>query len=156
MDWKAYDWQSQKVGQKGEVLTRNDYRCGFCKGKGIISHNKAIRCPGCAVAGTVRIPGFVTICAYCNGDGRAHLNRNIPCSVCKGKGVVSIESKDIEICPVCKGIGRERGSSLPCLKCKGKGVVAKPKTLLEDIKVEDEISQESNSNEEVSGDEEKS
>ena len=33
MDWKTYDWQSQKVGQKGEALKRNDYKCGFCKGK---------------------------------------------------------------------------------------------------------------------------
>ena len=172
MDWKTYDWQSQKVGQKGEALKRNDYRCGFCKGKGIISHNKAIRCPGCAGAGTIRITGFVTICAYCNGGGRAPLNRDIPCSVCKGKGVVPIEGKDIEACPVCKGSGRERGSSLSCLKCRGKGVVAKPKITTEDVnpvrsgaprrgtsngvKLEDEVLEENNSNTEVSDGDQKS
>ena len=127
MTWKVYNWQNQKVGQKGEVLDRNDYRCGFCKGKSILSHNKAIRCTSCAGVGTVRIPGPVVICAYCNGTGRAHLNKNIPCSVCKGKGVVSIGSKDVEACPLCKGGGKEHGSSLPCLKCKGKGVIAKIK-----------------------------
>jgi len=156
MDWKTYDWHSQKVGQKGEALKRNDYKCGFCKGKGIISHNKAIRCPGCAGAGTIRITGFVTICAYCNGGGRAPLNRDIPCSVCKGKGVVPIEGKDIEACSVCKGSGRERGSSLSCLKCKGKGVVAKLKIPTEDVKLEDEVLEENNSNTEVSDGDQKS
>ena len=163
MEWKTYDWQSQKVGQKGEALKRNDYKCGFCKGKGIISHNKAIRCPSCAGAGTIRITGFVTICAYCNGGGRAPLNRDIPCSVCKGKGVVPIEGKNIEACPVCKGNGRERGSSLSCLKCKGKGVVTKipavggaGKIPIEDAKLEDEVLEENNSNMEVPDGDQKS
>jgi DnaJ-class molecular chaperone len=125
MEWKIYDWQSQKVGQKGEVLNRTDYTCGFCKGKGIIPSNKAIRCPACGGAATVRVRGLAVICAYCNGDGRAHLNRDLTCSVCKGKGIVPIESNNIEACPICKGRGRERGGSLPCFNCKGKGVVAK-------------------------------
>ncbi len=132
MEWKVFDWQSQKIGQKGEVLNRNDYTCGFCNGKGIISHNKAIRCPACAGTGTVRVPGPAVICAYCNGNGRSHLNRDLTCNVCKGKGVVPIESNHIEICPLCKGLGRERGSSMPCLTCKGKGVVVKPKVTEED------------------------
>ena len=125
MEWKVFDWKSQKVGQKGEVLNRNDYRCGFCKGKSIVSHNKAIKCPACRGAGTVRVLGLAVICAYCNGEGRAPLNRDLTCNVCKGNGVVSVSSKDIEICPTCKGRGRERGGNLPCLICGGKGVVAR-------------------------------
>ena len=26
MDWKTFDWKSQKVGQKGEVLTKTVYK----------------------------------------------------------------------------------------------------------------------------------
>ena len=42
-----------------------------------------------------------------------------------GRGVVSVSSKNIEICPTCKGRGKERGENLPCLICGGKGVVAR-------------------------------
>ena len=42
-----------------------------------------------------------------------------------GRGVVSVSSKNIEICPTCKGSGREKGGNLSCLKCGGKGVVAR-------------------------------
>jgi DnaJ-class molecular chaperone len=121
MDWKIFDWQSQKVGQKGEVLNRSDYRCGFCKGKGIIS--KVLKCPVCSGIGRVRIVGWAVICAYCNGDGRAYLNRALSCSVCKGKGVVNISSRNIKICPTCNGKGREARMDLFCLICKGKGVI---------------------------------
>jgi len=153
MEWRVFDWQSQKVGQKGEVLNRNDYKCGFCKGKGIISHNKAIRCPACAGASTVRVPGSAVICAYCNGDGSSHLNRDLTCNVCKGKGVVSIESNNIEVCPLCKGKGRERGSSMPCLTCKGKGVITKKGAPVEEAVQETE--EEKIEDEEVSNGEEK-
>jgi len=32
MYWKTFDWKNQKVGQKGEVLNKTSYKCGFCKG----------------------------------------------------------------------------------------------------------------------------
>jgi len=54
------------------------------------------------------------------------------------------------------GSGRERGSSLSCLKCKGKGVVTKPKIPTEDVKLEDEVLEENNSNTEVSDGDQKS
>jgi DnaJ-class molecular chaperone len=124
MEWRVFDWNSHKIGQKGEVLNRNIYRCGFCKGEGFIIRKKS-NCPVCLGKRTVSLPGLAVICAYCNGEGRAHLNRDLTCSVCKGKGVVPIESEHIEICSICKGLGRERGSGMPCLTCKGKGVIAK-------------------------------
>ena len=40
---------------------------------------------------------------------------------------------------MCKGRGRERGSSLPCLRCKGKGVIAKPKVSVEERKEKENI-----------------
>jgi DnaJ-class molecular chaperone len=129
MNWKTFDWKSQKVGQKGEVLTRDVYRCGFCKGKGIVSRNKEISCPACSGTAEARIPGLAVICAYCNGAGRAHLNKDLTCNVCRGHGVVPIASRDIASCPACKGLGRECGSGLPCLACKGKGVISKGETL---------------------------
>lgn len=86
---------------------------------------KGTRCPACLGAGNIKVPSPAVICAYCNGEGRSFLNRDLTCIVCKGRGVVSVSSKDIEICPTCKGRGREKGSNLPCLICKGNGVIAK-------------------------------
>lgn len=125
MYWKTFDWKSQKVGRKGEVLTKAVYKCGFCKGTGLMPSKKNTRCPGCLGAGTVKVPSPAVICAYCNGKGRSFLNRDLSCIICKGKGVVSINTKNIDACPTCKGRGREKGVDLPCLNCKGKGVIPK-------------------------------
>jgi len=125
MDWETFDWKSQRSGQKGKVLTKTVYRCGFCKGTGFRPSQRNTRCPVCREPGRVNVRPPAVICAYCNGGGRAYLNRDLTCLVCKGKGVVSVASKDIKICPTCKGRGREKGGGLPCLTCKGKGVVKK-------------------------------
>jgi len=125
MYWKTFDWKSQKVGQKGEVLYKTSYRCGFCKGTGLMPSRKSTRCPACLGAGTVKVSSPAVICAYCSGAGRSPLNRDLTCLICKGKGVISVSSKDIESCPACKSKGMEKGAALPCLICKGKGVVPK-------------------------------
>jgi len=122
MHWKSFNWKSQKAGQKGEVLTKAIYKCGFCKGAGLMPSRKSTRCPACLGKGTVKVPPPAVICAYCNGEGRSYLNRDLTCIICKGKGVLGISSKDIEICSTCNGRGREKGVDLPCLICKGKGV----------------------------------
>jgi len=101
MDWKTFDWRSQKVGQKGEVLNKTVYRCGYCKGSGLISSKGNARCPVCLGSGTVRTPAPAVICAYCDGEGRAYLNKDLICNVCRGKGIINIESEKIENCPVC-------------------------------------------------------
>ena len=125
MNWRTYDWKNQKVGQRGEVLDRGDYRCGFCKGTGIVSTTKASGCHVCSGTGRALLPGWAVICAYCNGTGRAHLNKDIPCNICRGHGVVAIERNDVATCAACKGQGRAHSSGLPCLTCKGKGVMTK-------------------------------
>ncbi len=124
MEWKTYDWRNQKVGQKGKVLTKVTYKCGFCKGQGLMS-SKRSRCSVCLGNGIVKVAAPAVICAYCNGEGRSYLNRELTCIVCKGKGIVSVSSKDIEICSACKGRGKKTGAGLPCMECKGKGVIAK-------------------------------
>jgi len=78
---------------------------------------KSTRCPACSGTGTVKVSSPAVICAYCNGEGRSPLNRDLTCLICKGKGVVSVSSKDIESCPVCKGRGSEKGAALPCSIC---------------------------------------
>jgi len=125
MYWKTFDWKSQKVGQKGEVLGKVVYKCAFCKGAGLMPRRRSTTCPVCLGKGTVRVPGSAIICGYCTGVGRSPLNREISCIICKGKGVVPIGSKNIEVCPTCKGMGREKGVTLACLTCKGKGAMAK-------------------------------
>ena len=124
MDWKTFDWKSQKAGQKGEVLTKTFYKCGFCKGKGL-TLSRTTKCPVCLGKGTVTVASPAVICAYCDGEGRSFLNRDLTCIICRGKGVVSVSSKDIEICPTCKGRGKKKGVDLPCLTCEGKGVIPK-------------------------------
>ena len=74
---------------------------------------------------SVKVPTPAVICAYCNGAGRSFSNRDLTCIICKGKGVIDIRDVDIDMCPTCKGKGREKGTDLPCLVCKGKGVVSK-------------------------------
>ena len=123
MDCKTFDLRNQKIGRKGEVLTKGVYRCAFCDGKGVVSYNKKLNCPACSGTATVTVPGLAVICAYCNGSGRAPLNKSTTCIVCRGRGVVPIESKDIAGCPACKGRGRAGGTGLHCLICKGKGVI---------------------------------
>ena len=125
MIWKTFDWKSHKIGRKGEALYKTRYKCGFCKGKGLMPSKVSIRCPACSGVGTVKISSPAVICAYCNGGGRSFLNRDLTCLICKGIGVVNVGSKDIESCPVCNGNGREKGATLPCLTCRGKGVVPK-------------------------------
>jgi len=125
MEWKTFDWKSQKAGRVGEVLTKAVYKCGFCKGTGLMPSKKSTRCPVCLGVGSVKVSSPAVICACCSGAGRSFLNRDLTCIICKGKGVVSIATKDIEICPACKGRGRRKGVDLPCLNCKGKGVIPK-------------------------------
>ena len=125
MYWKTFNWKSQKVGQKGEVLTKTSYKCGFCKGTGLMPSKKFTTCPVCLGNGTVKVVPPAIICGYCGGKGRSFLNRDLICIICKGKGVVNISSKNIEVCPTCKGRGREKGADLHCLTCKGKGVITK-------------------------------
>lgn len=122
MDWKTFDWRSQKVGKKGEVLNKTVYKCGFCKGTGLMP-SKTTRCLVCLGKGMVKVTAPAVICAYCNGQGRSLLNRDLSCMICKGKGVVTISGKNIVSCPKCKGRGREKGRDVPCSTCKGKGVI---------------------------------
>lgn len=122
MYWKTFDWKSHKVGQKGEVLNKTVYKCGFCKGAGLMPSKRSTKCPSCLGKGTIKVSSPAVICAYCNGEGRSFLNRDLSCIICGGKGVVSINSKNIESCPTCKGRGRRKGVDLPCLMCRGKGV----------------------------------
>ena len=124
MNWKMFDWKNQKMGQKGEILTKGVYRCAFCNGKGVVSYSKKLNCPACSGTATATVPGLAVICAYCTGSGRAPLNKSTTCIDCRGHGVVLIESKDIAGCPACKGRGRAGGTGLHCLICKGKGVIA--------------------------------
>lgn len=127
MDWQPFDWKSQRAGRKGEVLKKNVYKCAFCNGAGTTS-KKLTRCPVCLGKGTVRVKAPAVICAFCGGLGRSYLNSALYCLICRGKGVVGIKPlEDIEICPTCKGMGREKGRSLPCMDCGGKGVIARVK-----------------------------
>ncbi|MFH1961926.1 MAG: hypothetical protein ABIJ30_03470 [bacterium] len=124
MDWKTFDWKNQKIGKKGNILTKTTYKCGFCMGTGIAPCRRNIPCPVCSGQGIVNVSPPAVICAYCNGQGKSYLNKDLSCIVCRGKGVVAVENKNIETCLDCNGKGRERGG-LPCLICKGKGVVLK-------------------------------
>ena len=125
MEWKTFDWKSQRAGQRGEVLNKNTYRCGFCSGKGFMPSKKNTRFSVCLGDGTVEVEPPVVICAYCNESGKSQLNSDLTCIVCSGRGVVSVKTSQIEICPACKARGREKGANLPCLTCSGKGVVTK-------------------------------
>ncbi len=125
MNWRTMEWNKQPIGRRGEILTKDVYRCGFCKGTGLLPSKKGIKCPVCLGDGKVKVSSPAVICAYCKGTGRSRLNSNLTCLVCKGKGIVKVSSKLVEICPACKGRGREKGSDLPCLTCRGKGVIIK-------------------------------
>lgn len=128
--WKTYDFKSQKVGEKGKVLNKNIYKCGFCSGKRFVPSKRNIVCPVCLGNGAIKIKPPVVICAYCNGSGKSKVNADLVCSVCRGKGVVSVPTAYVETCSVCRGSGREKESNLPCLKCKGKGVKEVQKRVL--------------------------
>ena len=123
--WKTFDYKSKKPGKKGEVLNKHIYRCGFCGGRGFMPSKKSTKCPACLGAGTIKVQPPAVICAYCNGTGESHINTDLPCIVCAGKGIIGVHTKHVEICPTCKGRGREKGGSLPCLACRGKGVIVK-------------------------------
>ena len=127
MSWKSIEWDKQRIGKRGEILTRASYRCGFCRGTGLLSSQKGIKCPVCLGDGKANVESPAVICAYCNGTGKRHPRTTLTCAVCRGKGVISVGTKQIKPCPTCKGIGRERGKTLPCLTCKGTGVVTKKK-----------------------------
>ena len=126
MDWKIIDWRRHKNGERGEILKKNSYRCGFCAGTGfLLSAKKGIKCPVCSGNGNANVLSPAVICAYCNGTGRAAPRTTLTCTVCRGKGVVGLKTSDIELCSECKGYGRKHGEALPCLKCKGIGVALK-------------------------------
>jgi len=40
MSWQTMEWNKQSIGRRGEILTEDVYRCGFCKGMGVISKKK--------------------------------------------------------------------------------------------------------------------
>ena len=125
MAWKTMEWNSQSIGRRGKILTKDVYRCGFCRGTGLLSSQKGIKCPVCLGDGKAKVQSPAVICAYCNGIGKRHPRTTLTCSVCRGKGIVSVGSSQVEKCPSCKGIGRVRGMTLPCLTCKGIGVIPK-------------------------------
>ena len=125
MSWRTMEWSSQSIGQRGEILTKDVYRCGFCRGTGLLSSQKGIKCPVCLGNGKANVQSPAVICAYCSGTGKSHINTDLACIVCSGRGVIGIHTKLVEICPNCKGKGREKGGNLPCLACRGKGVVTK-------------------------------
>ncbi len=125
MEWRTFNFKSQKAGKKGEVLNKHIYRCGFCNGRGFLPSKKSTRCPACLGVGTIRIQPPAVICAYCKGSGKSHINPDLSCIVCSGKGVISVHTQHVEVCPDCKGRGREKGGCLPCLVCRGKGVIVK-------------------------------
>lgn len=127
MSWQTMELDQQSIGRRGEILTRDVYRCGFCKGTGLLSSQKGIKCPVCSGAGQAHVQSPAVICAYCNATGKRYPRTTLTCTVCRGNGVVSVGTSRIETCPACKGIGRERGKTLPCLTCKGTGVVAEKK-----------------------------
>ena len=127
MNWRTMEWSSQSIGRRGEILTKDVYRCGFCRGTGLLSSQKGIKCPVCLGNGKANVQSPAVICAYCNGTGKRHPRTTLTCTVCRGKGIVTIGTSQIETCPTCKGIGRERGKTLPCLTCKGMGVISKKK-----------------------------
>ena len=127
MNWATIKLSGRKRGQRGEIVTKNENRCNFCKGTGLLSPQKGIKCPVCSGSGRVNVKHPAVICAYCMGTGKRHPRTTLTCTVCRGKGMVSVASSRIETCSACKGIGRERGKTLPCLRCKGTGVVPKKK-----------------------------
>ena len=124
MEWKIVDFKGHRAGKRGQVLTAQRYRCGFCAGRGFMPSKKTTKCPACLGAGTIQVQPPAVICAYCNGSGKSHINSALSCSVCRGRGVISVPAKHVETCPACKGRGREKGGNLPCLKCRGIGVFA--------------------------------
>jgi len=123
MKRKTMEWNSRSIGRKGEVLTKGEYKCGFCRGTGLLSAKKGIRCPVCLGSGEANVESPAIICAYCNGTGKRHPRTTLTCTVCKGKGVVSVGASGVNPCPVCNGIGGERGKTLLCWTCKGTGVI---------------------------------
>lgn len=122
MEWKIINFKSQILGRKGEVLDKHIYKCGFCAGRG---SKKGMKCSVCSGAGTINVQPPAVVCAYCDGSGRSYINRELPCIVCRGRGVVGIPNSEVEICPTCRGRGKEKGGNLPCLLCKGIGVICK-------------------------------
>ena len=125
MEWKTFNFKGKREDRKGEVLSKHIYRYGFCSGRGFIPSKKSTRCTVCLGTGTIKIQPPAVICAYCSGTGKSHINTDLACIVCGGRGVIGIHTKLVEICPNCKGKGREKGGNLPCLVCRGKGVVIK-------------------------------
>ena len=40
MSWRTMEWSRQSIGRRGEILTKDIYRCGFCGGTGLLSSGK--------------------------------------------------------------------------------------------------------------------
>ena len=72
MSWQKMDWNKQVAGRRGEILVKDVYRCGFCKGTGLLSSIKGIKCPVCSGDGKVKVQSPAVMCAYCKGTGKRH------------------------------------------------------------------------------------
>ena len=103
MEWETFNFKSKRTGRKCEVLDKDAYMCGFCRGKGFVSYKNKRMCPACLGEGIIKIHPPVVICAYCNGSGRSLTNPDLSCIVCHGKGIVGVSTNQVRVCPDCKG-----------------------------------------------------
>lgn len=121
-EWVSYNWKRGLESRKGQILSKSDFICAFCKGEGLVGSNKKAKCQVCGGKGTIKVEPPVLVCAYCQGRGMRNPRSYINCIVCHGKGVIPIK-EPIEICKACRGRGAVLGSNLPCLTCRGKGSI---------------------------------
>ena len=121
MQWQSRRWRTSSRGITGIMLEGGDFRCAFCRGKGVLRSGKA-QCPVCGGHGLVGVTPPVMTCSYCSGQGEVPASSGITCTVCGGKGVVTVPEA-LDICLECHGTGAAPNSKLPCLACRGKGVV---------------------------------
>ncbi|MFH1926796.1 MAG: hypothetical protein ABIK79_01295 [Chloroflexota bacterium] len=107
----------EKAAKEGEWV---QILCAFCGGTGK-NPSSAAKCPACGGRRKVGVRTPYYQCAYCQGSGASG---NMTCTVCKGTGVVTLDGP-VEVCPACRGRGRDMGSPLrlSCPVCEGKGVV---------------------------------
>lgn len=57
---------------------------------------------------------------------------------------MSVQTSQVEMCPTCRGKGREKGGNLPCLTCRGIGVIINIIKRKESFSHSSELSEESN------------